>query len=754
MKTGRRSGQPRRSRALGLGVSLALLATAASGCGRGGADGIPDPDTVPQWSAASSTLLVTRGSAWRYLDDGSNQATAWRDPAFNDGAWKMGAAQLGYGDGDEKTIVGYGGNPNAKYITTYFRHSFTVTHPDLYGELTLELLRDDGAVAYLNGVEIYRTNMPAGTIEYRTLAVENSPDENKYFQATFKAPPALIRQGTNVLAVEVHQYSQWSSDAGFDASLSGVPVTTPTPPPPPATGKGISSWMANYGFWSADAIAVAQKHQLVLLHPHKQETSRALVAQLQQGVDASTTSDDVKVICYVSIGEDLRAAGLTDAQLAQDARFRGDGTGPRVDPRGPNADGKALSGIDPRGAPSNGGAGYASYYLDDNTVDCHGTGDAFPDRNANFGAPFVNAGDPNWFPVLDGMTLDGGDGVAGLREVLTTTYGRGLGCDGVFMDTLDTAAPNGYTSCSSSNPSKFEWTAPGFSDFVRRLRAAYPGKLIVQNRGLFFLDPRHPHYQFTTRGAIDYVLYESYRLDSSSAHLWDPYFYPDNRFNVAPKLLAEAGRVDGFQVLSLGYAEGPSSQMSEATLTGGSTLGYDDLIEDIRVTQSLVGFRHYLSSSSVTLVNTFVRDHSATTDTSPPVWTSSYNDHNPGYPTAPAEPSARPGVRQVIPGAGMLTVRWDVAIDASPVGYAIYYKPGSFDFAADPRLTSATRVEAAGSMPSNYPGWGGTTIYANQATIGGLTPGTSYSIVVRAFDRSPARNEEQNQIVLTGVPTP
>ena len=348
----------------------------------------------------TSTLLVTRGSAWRYLDDGSNQATAWRETAFDDGAWKMGAAQLGYGDGDEKTVVGYGGDPNAKYITTYFRHSFTVTHPaTIRGTDARACSATTARSPTSTASRSTRTNIPSGAIDYRTLAMENSPDENKYFQATVKAPPGLIRQGTNVLAVEVHQYSQWSSDAGFDASLSGVEATTPTPPPPPATGNGHVSWMANYGLWSADAIAVAQQHQLVVLHPHRQETSRALIAQIQQGVDAGTTSDDVKVICYVSIGEDLRAGGLTDAQLAQDPRFRGDGTGPRVDPRGPNADGKALAGIDPRGAPSNGGAGYASYYLDDDTVDCHGTGDGIPDRNANFGAHFVNAGDPNWFPV-------------------------------------------------------------------------------------------------------------------------------------------------------------------------------------------------------------------------------------------------------------------------------------------------------------------------------------------------------------------
>ena len=112
------------------------------------------------------------------------------------------------------------------------------------------------------------------------------------------------------------------------------------------------------------------------------------------------------------------------------------------------------------------------------------------------------------------------------------------------------------------------------------------------------------------------MLFESYRLNSSTAELWNSYFYPDNRFNVAPKLVAEADRGDGFQVLSLGYAEGPVGQMSHDTLAGRRRpSAIADLIEDIRVTQELVGFRHYLTSASIALVNTFVRDHEVLTDT-------------------------------------------------------------------------------------------------------------------------------------------
>ena len=228
---------------------------------------------------------------------------------------------------------------------------------------------------------------------------------------------------------------------------------------------------------------------------------------------------------------------------------------------------------------------------------------------------------------------------------MTSSYGRGLGCDGVFLDTLDTAAPNSYTNPASSNETKFEWTAPGFGDFIRKVHDNYQDKLILQNRGLFFFDPRHPAYDYNARGAIDFVLYESYRLDSSDAELWNPTFYPDNQFNVAPKLMAEANRADGFRVLSLGYAEGPADQMSPLTLPGQSTLGSDDLLEDIRVTQQLAGFRHYLTNAKVDLVNDFVLTHDALDDHDPPQWTSTYNDHQ-QYPAV--APTPRVGIQQAV----------------------------------------------------------------------------------------------------------
>src|SRR5467141_1189505 len=84
---------------------------------------------VRSWSA---DVLVPAGSVWKYLDNGSDQGTAWVAPSFDDSAWASGPAQLGYGDGDEATVVGFGPDPNNKYITTYFRRAFTVANPTAY----------------------------------------------------------------------------------------------------------------------------------------------------------------------------------------------------------------------------------------------------------------------------------------------------------------------------------------------------------------------------------------------------------------------------------------------------------------------------------------------------------------------------------------------------------------------------------------------------------------------------------------------
>src|SRR5262245_27883537 len=88
-------------------------------------------------SQAATTTFIPTGAAWKYLDNGSNQGTAWIAPGFNDAAWSSGAAELGYGDGDEATVVSFGPNASAKYVTTYFRRVFTVVNAASFQSLTM-----------------------------------------------------------------------------------------------------------------------------------------------------------------------------------------------------------------------------------------------------------------------------------------------------------------------------------------------------------------------------------------------------------------------------------------------------------------------------------------------------------------------------------------------------------------------------------------------------------------------------------------
>src|SRR6185436_12936059 len=159
--------------------------------------------TIP--ARAADTTLVPTGGVWKYLDNGSNQGTAWRATSFNDSTWPSGPAQLGYGDGDEATTLGFGPDANNKFITTYFRRAFNVTNASLFNGVTLRLLRDDGAVVYLNGVEVWRTNMPTGSVGYLTPAsvAIGGADESVFVQTTIS--PSLLVNGTNVLAIELHQ---------------------------------------------------------------------------------------------------------------------------------------------------------------------------------------------------------------------------------------------------------------------------------------------------------------------------------------------------------------------------------------------------------------------------------------------------------------------------------------------------------------------------------------------------------------------
>jgi Calcineurin-like phosphoesterase/Purple acid Phosphatase, N-terminal domain len=175
----------------------------------------------PTIVAATEVPLLTFGSSWRYLDDGSDLGTAWRSPTFDDSRWSLGAAPLGYGDDGLATVVSFGPTPGAKYITTYFRHTFQVAGAAAHSQLKLQVRRDDGAGVYVNGVEVFRSNLPSGPVAATTLASTPIGGADEVTPVSGVAGGSVLVEGSNVVAVEIHQQGPTSTDLGFDLALVG-----------------------------------------------------------------------------------------------------------------------------------------------------------------------------------------------------------------------------------------------------------------------------------------------------------------------------------------------------------------------------------------------------------------------------------------------------------------------------------------------------------------------------------------------------
>jgi len=169
---------------------------------------------------ALSYVYVHQGSALSFREGTSEPDPLWTDPDYLQGAQWIDSAVgygIGYGDGDDNTVLG---NMADGYLTVYVRSTFsvgvelgTLTHLELNVEF------DDGFVAYLNGVEIARSNVPAGPLSFDTAASGGHEVSNGV--ETFSVDPALLLPGDNVFAVQVLNVSLGSSDLSFLPTLWG-----------------------------------------------------------------------------------------------------------------------------------------------------------------------------------------------------------------------------------------------------------------------------------------------------------------------------------------------------------------------------------------------------------------------------------------------------------------------------------------------------------------------------------------------------
>ncbi|MFK7936209.1 MAG: alkaline phosphatase PhoX [Saprospiraceae bacterium] len=175
--------------------------------------------------AYAQTTLIPLNSDWSYLDDGVDQTgNDWNTLGFNADSWSSGAALLGYGDADITTVLNFGGDVTNKRTTYYFRHIFNLTQVDCIAGLNINILRDDGAIIYLNGQEVFRTNMPAGVVNASTFASGPIGGNGELTYHEIQLSGAQLVDGDNLVAVEVHQHSLGSSDIRFDLGMTTIPL--------------------------------------------------------------------------------------------------------------------------------------------------------------------------------------------------------------------------------------------------------------------------------------------------------------------------------------------------------------------------------------------------------------------------------------------------------------------------------------------------------------------------------------------------
>ena len=83
----------------------------------------------------------------------------------------------------------------------------------------LHLIRNNGAVVYVNGVEVARSNMPAGPITHDTFAAGPVAVDDRHVPVVYAVPASAFVAGTNTIAVELHLNSRNQTTAGFDLAV-------------------------------------------------------------------------------------------------------------------------------------------------------------------------------------------------------------------------------------------------------------------------------------------------------------------------------------------------------------------------------------------------------------------------------------------------------------------------------------------------------------------------------------------------------
>ena len=182
-----------------------------------------NPIALPYPGPDTNVTSIEEGSSWKFYDEG-DLGTAWRAVDFDDTEWASGDAPLGFGSITGTTLGTWLNND--RHLTFYCRKTFEVTDLDSLADPSFHIHADGGAVVYINGVEAIRDNMPEGAIDFNIGSI-NDGVEGVF--DTYIFDRSLLVEGTNYIAVEVHNQRVQSGDMVFDLSLTGtrpIPINT------------------------------------------------------------------------------------------------------------------------------------------------------------------------------------------------------------------------------------------------------------------------------------------------------------------------------------------------------------------------------------------------------------------------------------------------------------------------------------------------------------------------------------------------
>lgn len=162
--------------------------------------------------------LVNQGDSFKYIIPSSNLSSSWTNVGYNDSSWQQGTSGFGYADGDDSTIIPTGTR------SVFVRKTFTVNDLEFMEQLWFDIDFDDGFVAYINGVEIARSNIVGDRPSFDTTTITDREATMYQSGSPLRFPindiQAFLNAGENVLSIQVHNANATSSDMTLIPFLS------------------------------------------------------------------------------------------------------------------------------------------------------------------------------------------------------------------------------------------------------------------------------------------------------------------------------------------------------------------------------------------------------------------------------------------------------------------------------------------------------------------------------------------------------